>query len=188
MEIKIKMDYFKKFLLIIFLFNLFGIILGQDCFDEVNDNCITLLLYYNGTGIRNSENRANINLKEETLSIATFDKIILHDCMNENNSCSYRNTTIPNNLDDCKNRKKDKNNFCCFLKEECYDPKSNNITSHSSCIQVDKNEYQRFKIHNNSTNNPNNITNYFGRLECFDRFYIKGMNKFLIFLILFFLF
>ena len=174
MEIKIKMDYFKKFLLIIFLFNLFGIILGQD---YLNDNCITLLLYYNGTEIRNS---TNINLKEETLSIATFDKIILHDCMNENNSCSYRNTTIPNNLEDCKNRKKDKNNFCCFLKEEYYE--------HSSCIQVDKNEYQRFKIHNNSTNNPNNITNYFGRLECFDRFYIKGMNKFLIFLILFFLF
>ena len=188
MEIKIKMDYFKKFLLIIFLFNLFGIILGQDYFDELNDNCITLLLYYNGTEIRNSENRTNINLKEETLSIATFDKIILHDCMNENNSCSYRNTTIPNNLEDCKNRKKDKNNFCCFLKEEYYDPISNNTTSHSSCIQVDKNEYQRFKIHNNSTNNPNNITNYFGRLECFDRFYIKGMNKFLIFLILFFLF
>ena len=173
------MDYFKKFLLIIFLFNLFGIILGQD---ELNDNCITLLLYYNGTEIRNNESRTNINLKGETLSIATFDKIILHDCMNENNSCSYRNTTIPNNLEDCKNRKKDKNNFCCFLKI------SNNITSHSSCIQVDKNEYQRFKINNNSTNNPNNITNYFGRLECFDRFYIKGMNKFLIFLILFFLF
>ena len=182
MEIKIKMDYFKKFLLIIFLFNLFGIILGQDHPDEPNDNCITLLLYYNGTEIRNSENRNNINLKEETLSIATFDKIILHDCMNENNSCSYRNTTIPNNLEDCKNRKNDKNIFCCFLKEEY------NKTSHSSCIQVDKKEYQRFKINNNSTNNPNNITNYFGRLECFDRFYIKGMNKFLIFLILFFLF
>ena len=36
------------------------------------------------------------------------------DCMNENNSCSYRNTTIPNNLEDCKNRKKDKNNFLIF--------------------------------------------------------------------------
>ena len=188
------MEYFKNFLLII-LFNLFGIIFCQDPFDELNDNCIKLLLYYNSTEFRSSEIRNNFGLNDKTLSMATIDKIILYDCLNNyNNSnfCSYRNAKNPNNLDDCKNKEKDSNNnLCCFLKEEYYNPISDNSTFHSSCIQVDEYEYQRFKSNNYSTiinRTFNNMSNYYGWLECYDKIYVKGINKFLIFFILFFLF
>ena len=185
------MEYLKNFLIII-LFNLFGIIFCQDPFDEPNDNCIKLLLYYNSTEFRSSEIRNNSGLNDITLSMATIDKIILYDCLNDNSNCSYRNSKNPNNLDDCKDIKGiKKNNLCCFLKEEFYNLTSDNSTFHSSCIQVDEYEYQRFKSNNYSTiinHTSNNMSNYYGWLECYDKIYIKGINKFLIFFILFFLF
>ena len=57
------MEYLKNFLIII-LFNLFGIFFCQGPFDELNDNCIKLLLYYNSTEFRNSEIRNNFTFNK----------------------------------------------------------------------------------------------------------------------------
>ena len=171
------MKKFIKNFLFLFLFNLFIIIFCQNKFDVLDGQCLKLLLYYNGTVIRKNESLNNNNFTDTTFSIATYDKIILFDCLNKENEnvCSYRNATNNSiSLEDCKKKSTDINNYCCFINERYYDI-DNNI-SNSGCIQVDKNEYERFKSNKYLETNNHALFNYYGRLECFSPFYIQKIN------------
>ena len=161
-----------------------------------NDYCLRLILYYNGTLERNIEPKNESYFKEKFISLAKADRIILYDCLNENNQpkntdseeCSYRSVIDDSDgLENCKDRKSSNNNYCCYIKEQYYIDETKEFNS--GCIQVDKNEYDKFKYYvENKNEKIKNINSSFGILECFDKIYTQGIYMFIFLFILFFLF
>ena len=188
------MEYFKIFLFFI-LFNLFPYSnsIDESYFNTSETECLKLILYYNGTLERINETK-NDNFNKNILTIGAIDKIILFDCLNNrdnHNLCSYRNSkNESHNLEECQKKDSESDNYCCFISETHYDNDTKSPLSNHGCIQVEKNEYKRFRSNNSEIfiNNPSIPFNSFGVLQCFDKIYSQGIYKFLILFFVFFLF
>ena len=186
------MESFKQFLFLI-IFNLFSYSVSIDnSFLNTGENdCLKLILYYNGKLKRMNETK-NVTFEENILSIGALDKIILFDCLNKtDNLCTYRNSLNgSNSLEECQKRDSESNNYCCFINETHYDKSDNTSLINSGCIQVEKNEYKRFRINNSEIFYIYNSTgiNSFGVLQCFDRIYSQRIYKFLFIFFVFCLF
>ena len=152
------MESFKQFLFLI-IFNLFSYSNSIDnSFLNTGENdCLKLILYYNGKFKRMNETKnvtmnetKNVTFEENILSIGALDKIILYDCLNKTDKlCTYRNSfNESNSLEECQKRDSESNNYCCFINETHYDKSDNTSLINSGCIQVEKNEYKRFRSNN----------------------------------------
>ena len=159
-----------------------------------DEYCVRLILYYNGTIDKKYELKNATNFTgKDYFSLATYDKIILYDFLQENNDpCSYRNTfnTI-NNFDECRTigeQNRDRNHYCCYINGTDYIKETNKTSSYKSCIRVDKNEFDRFKSNPFYISNPDGNNESFGSLKCFDKIYFQGLYKSIIIFIIFFVF
>ena len=152
----------------------------------MNDNqCLQLALNSNGSLERKTINKT-ADFNESILSLGSIDKIILFDCLNQGDPCSYRQSF--NNIIDKEYCQKEnisnRNNFCCFINETFYDTENKMTFINSGCIQVEKKEYEKFKYINNSNNNVSGFESFI----CFSKIYTQGIYMNSIFFILFFLF
>ena len=178
-----------SYLFLIIIFNSFQIIICQseeetnkiekekeeeDPFPIINeDECLMITLYNNGS-LDRKKVLAN-STKEKIITIGSVDKIILYDCLDYNKGeCSYRNWTGSQRKEDVFEKRAHNSDFySCYIFEEYY----YNDTNHpnfSGCIEVEKNEYERFRsnIYDINKFKPFNNTRI-GKLECFDINYIK---------------
>ena len=182
-----KLD-FRIYLFIISLLNTFLTIISQKVTEELekafsppkdnNSYCLKLILYNNHTLYRKYVLNDNF---AKLFSIASFDKIILYDCLDDSNEyCSYRNFINSTISKDYITNKKSYNNdfFNCFI-TEYYE----NLTNHG-CIQIEKKEYERFRWYKDPRQINETRT---WDLECYANLYFIGKFKFIrIFIILYF--
>ena len=126
----------------------------------------------------------------ELFSIASFDKIILYDCLNYSiGECSYRNYIYNDNeiiKDDIQNKKSYSKDFLnCNITEKYIN--ETNFTNYG-CIQIDKNEFKRFKAYNlhqkDSFQNINEIRTW--ELDCYAQLFYFGKFKYINIFILFY--
>ena len=165
-----KFNFHNKFFFVFIIINFLSIVNNQiaNC---TNSTCIVIILYYNGTIIRKCTDDFSLN---EIGSIGLTDKIILYDCNKDSNSNCKLNRNPMDNSENCLEiSTKNSNSFCCRLKEEYYENETK-INDTNSCVEVDKNEYERFKTINYSLGyiekNFKNNNQTFGSLLCFDKF------------------
>ena len=172
------------FLLITF-FNSFTYIICENYFLSYSNEsqCLMITLYNNGTLERKYV--PDNYTKEKIISIGSVDKIILYDCLNS--ECSYNNRSENITKEDAlKKKSHDSEFYSCYIYEEYYINATDKI-SNSGCIEVEKNEYEKFRSYIKDINDLKHINEQeMGILECFDINYIK--NKYIYLSILFLLF
>ena len=169
---------------VITIFNSFSYIICENYFLSYSNEteCLLITLYNNGTLERKyvPENYT----KEKIISIGSIDKIILYDCLNSD--CSYNNRSDNFTKEDAfKKKPHDSDFYSCYIYERYYI--NNTSNDNSGCIEVEKNEYEKFRSYIKDINNINLINDTrIGILECFDINYIK--NKYIHLFIVFLLF
>ena len=181
-----KFKFNKNFLLFVtVLFNSYSFITNQISSCQSED-CVIIYLYYNGTMKSECVNdTSNIN---KIGSIGSYNKIILYDCKNYNDTgCQIKRNEDEFNKTNCMDKKaQNSNSFCANLKEYHKENEAEeNYTETNYCVDIDINEYERFKKINYSVDNLKKNNQNFGILQCYDKFYKLDLYNYIIILILF---
>ena len=167
----------------------------EDC---NNGYCLKIILYKNGSVIKECVDTKEYIDEKPYFSIVNEDKLLIYDCSESkiDSSCQYRlnneNNSVNLNsssLENCRKKDTSDGNICCFFQETMDPTLSDNQTINFGCIEINEYEIERF-IGINETRfdeyKKNNISNI-GRLVCSSKIY--QLNKLIsLFILLFYIF
>ena len=162
------MKYYYLIFIIIYISSLVicNDLILEDC--TKNNEYLKITLYNNG--MINKECYGSFtNTSQEQMSIYSQNKLIIYESgYNSENYCVYGVSSL-----DCKEfKKRNKESYCCSIKE------SFNEKKNQTCIEINKQEFERFRGIKGDLNTPDTYL-----LNCKAKIY--SLNMFILVLILF---